>query len=116
MRSHSKATRILHSTIDVSYRFSIDRLSTGCFSEEYTICREINKTKKNRQNTVHIQGAEVVLVPPLLHSYEVEGAPMLFPHPPCTVVIRAIKFITFFSIFRQCNGGIYLLFNNSLFV
>ena len=28
-----------------------------------------------------VQGAEVVLAPPLLYSYEVEGAPILFSHP-----------------------------------
>ena len=28
-----------------------------------------------------VQGKEIELAPPLLHSYEVEGVPILLPHP-----------------------------------
>ena len=49
-----------------------------------------------------VQGKEIELAPPLLHSYEVEGAPILLPHPVFLnskflkrpkVTISMIKFI-----------------------
>ena len=41
----------------------------------------------------HIQGGALKLVPPLLHSYVVEGVPILVPHPVVLFDLRTLKIL-----------------------